>query len=361
MEKDNKMKHSRKKRKSLYRIIQDIAQDMGASVIAEPTYKKMVCITFRNGKSVYYHKEGANINISSSIKVCVNKYETKQFLKLKSKTSKILQKLTVPEGESFSDSKYDIISKKAKMEKKGIHVDITDFSRNSIHEYAQKILGFPVILKPNTGEQAKHVYIAYNTEDIKLYLERFPKTQRGKTLSILAEKYYGDYKNYRIAVLNSEVISVYENIPLSVTGTGQDTIRELLKAKKKSFKHEGLRPENEIAGDFRIQQYLKNFGMDMDTVIPEQEAVNLLGIANLSTGGEAVDKTNAISNYFKEQAIEIACALNLFLCGIDILTKDITGGGEYMVLEVNSNPGLDNYKNNIEELYAKILKKLELR
>jgi D-alanine-D-alanine ligase-like ATP-grasp enzyme len=356
------MNQNKKKRKSLYRTVQDIAKDMGASVIAEPTYKKMVCITFQNGKTIYYHKEGANINISSAIKVCVNKYETKQFLKLKSQNSTILQKLKVPEGESFSDSKYDKISKKAKLEKKGIYIDITDFSRNSIHEYAQKILGFPVILKPNTGEQAKHVYIAYNTEDVKLYLKKFPKTQRGKTLSILAEKYYEDYKNYRIAVLNNEVISAYENIPLSVTGSGKDTIHELLKAKRKSFKHEGLRPENEIADDFRIQQYLKKFGMNMDTVIPEHEAVNLLGIANLCTGGEAIDKTNDVSNYFKEQAIEIARALNLFLCGIDILTKDITGGRcEYIVLEVNSNPGLDNYKNNIEALYAKILKNLELR
>ena len=57
----------------------------------------------------------------------------------------------------------------------------------------------------------------------------------------------------------------------------------------------------------------------------------------------------------------------LKLCGVDILTPDITKPlNDYNIIEINAAPGLDNYafigkKQNkrVDDLYLKILRTLE--
>ena len=56
--------------------------------------------------------------------------------------------------------------------------------------------------------------------------------------------------------------------------------------------------------------------------------------------------------------------MNLTLCGIDLIANDITqaNSGEYIIIEINSAPGLDNYAYKgikqeiyVENLYQEIL------
>ena len=59
--------------------------------------------------------------------------------------------------------------------------------------------------------------------------------------------------------------------------------------------------------------------------------------------------------------------MGLRLCGVDIITKDITASANnYIILEINGAPGLDNYASigaaqadTVDGLYLKVLKALE--
>ena len=86
------------------------------------------------------------------------------------------------------------------------------------------------------------------------------------------------------------------------------------------------------------------------------------------TGGDAVDVTHAIHPEFKRLAVNITKDMGLRMCGVDIITStDISMPmSDYVVIEINSAPGLDNYasmgveqQERVDELYLKVLKALE--
>lgn len=66
--------------------------------------------------------------------------------------------------------------------------------------------------------------------------------------------------------------------------------------------------------------------------------------ANLSLSGTTLDVTTALHPSYIAVASRVAQVMDLRFCGIDVLAKDATRpDDEYVVLEINSAPGLDNY------------------
>jgi D-alanine-D-alanine ligase-like ATP-grasp enzyme len=119
--------------------------------------------------------------------------------------------------------------------------------------------------------------------------------------------------------------------------------------------------------DFRIKQKLKSQRRDLNSVPGKREKVYLLDNANLSTGGDAMDVSDRIHPDFKRLAVEITRDMGLRMCGVDIITPDISAPAkDYVVIEINSAPGLDNYaligarqKATVDRLYLKVLKAME--
>lgn len=96
--------------------------------------------------------------------------------------------------------------------------------------------------------------------------------------------------------------------------------------------------------DARIRQNLKRNKLTTDSVLPEGRILQLLDNANLSTGGTSIDLTNVVHLDYATLAINITSDMGLRLCGVDIITEDICKPlSEYVVIEINSAPGLDNY------------------
>ncbi len=72
---------------------------------------------------------------------------------------------------------------------------------------------------------------------------------------------------------------------------------------------------------------------------------------------------------YKELAINITRDMGLRMCGVDIISQgDIRAPfRDYVIIEINSAPGLDNYaslganqQSRVDELYLKVLQALEL-
>ncbi len=225
-------------------------------------------------------------------------------------------------------------------------------------QYIEEDIGYPVYVKPIAGSKG----IGVRRVDEQTELEAvFTELNDARSRVAIVEEALM-MPDYRVVVLDGELISAYRRDPLAVVGDGVASIESLLEA---------VQAEYDVAGrdtkiDFdnpEIQVHLAKQGLDLSSVPAMGELTSLASISNLSAGGTSVDVTDTIHNQWIETAAYIAQNFNLRLCGIDLACADITdGSADYSVIEVNSTPGLDHYAASGEEqqrvvdgLYAKVL------
>ncbi|EFA69362.1 cyanophycin synthetase [Cylindrospermopsis raciborskii S07] len=320
-------------------ILQKIATEIGAKILIEPEYELIGHITFSNGKRTVFRNTRFNINGFGSANLAQDKAFSNYFL------GTLGYKVT--EGKTFLSDK--MCQKVAN-------------SRNIDEgwQYAKK-LGLPVIVKPLNLSSGVLVTKVYNENE---YYEVAKKIFNVQSVLIVERFYLGN--DFRILVLDNEVMAAYQRFPLSITGNGKSTILELLTIKREELVKKVEKISIDLA-DFRIFKNLQKQNLTFESIPPQGVTVYLLDNANLSTGGQAVDMTDNIHPDFQQLAINITRDMGLRLAGVDILTPDITQPlADYTLLEVNSAPGLTHYaslgekqRQQVEHLYRKILQELE--
>jgi D-alanine-D-alanine ligase-like ATP-grasp enzyme len=321
-------------------IIQRVAPKIGARVMVEPEYGFVGLITFKSGKRVLFRDRNFNINPLGSSEIARDKGYSEFFLKQFG--------YRTPEGQTcFSERLNERLATRRTVD------DGFDFARG---------LGFPVILKPNNLSQGALVVKVHNKREFYAAAKRIFK----RVAVMVVQRFYGG-NDYRIVVLDDEVISAYQRIPLRVVGDGRSTIAELLERKQQEFARAGRDTEIDVE-DFRLVRKLKRQRLGFESVIPAGRELYLLDNSNLSTGGEAVDVTAKVHADFRRLAVDITRDMGLRMCGVDVITPgSITLPMEdYVVIEINSAPGLDNYasmgekqRRIVDGLYLKVLKALE--
>lgn len=204
-----------------------------------------------------------------------------------------------------------------------------------------KILGYPVVIKPERGNQGKGVSVAMMTPDevsaafgIACSIDR----------NVIIEKYIKG-KDYRVLVVDKKVSAVAQRIPAYVVGNGKSSIGELIdivnQDKRRGYGHE--KPLTRIKTDDITLGLLEKRGFDLSTVLPSGLELNLKYCANLSTGGEAIDCTDKIHPINACIAIRAAMSTGLDIAGVDMVCPDISipiEEGKGAVVEVNAAPGI---------------------
>ena len=331
----------RKKSESLVlaRLLQKLAPRLGAKVVLEPEWRIAGQITFKTGRKSYFRYNTLDLNPVGASDIAKDKDYANFFMRK-------LRYKTVPGKTFFSDEWAKAIGSK-----RDIHAG---------YRYAKKV-GFPLIVKPNSGTQGNDVALVHDKKEFFRALKQIFKHDR----IAIVQKYVRG-KDYRIVVLDREIISAYERIPLNVVGDGRSTIKQLLAKKGRSF-IASSRDTRINLKDRRILAKLKYKGRSFISVPELGEQVFLLDNANLSTGGDAVDVTKKIHPDFKKLAVALTRDMGLRLCGVDIMVDGDIGhkAKNYHILEINAAPGLDHYVKNgkaqqkiVENLYLKVLKHL---
>lgn len=323
-------------------LIKKLASKIGAEVLIEPEWGVCGRIKWKSGLFSYFKYNSFDLNHAGSVKIAVDKDYTNFFLKQ-------LGFPVVPNSKTFFSDEWSEI------------IGVYDRKLDNAYKYAESI-GFPVIVKPNSGSQGKGVFFVSNKDEFYKAGEEIFQYDR----IILVQSVVSGV-DCRIVVLDDKVISAYTREPFSVIGDGVFDIESLVKNKKEFFKKQGKGNIIDL-NDIRISNKLNRLGLKMSDVLRSGEKVFLLDNANLSTGGESVDVTREINQDFKDIAINITKGMGLRICGVDIMVNgDITEKpNEYYVLEINSSPGLDHYaksgeeqKKIVEDLYLELLKKME--
>lgn len=324
----------------LGKVLRKIAPKIGATIVMEPEWNVVGQIAFKNGRKRYFRYSTVDLNPVGASDVAKDKDFATFFIQR-------MGYPTVPGKTFFSADWCRTIHSKRNID--------------TAYRYARKI-GFPVVVKPNSGSQGHSVAKVYTKREFYRAIRMVFKTDR---VALVQTPVLG--KDYRIVVLDKEIISAYQRVPLNVIGDGRSTIRQLLLEKQRLFRVAG-RDTIIRAEDARIIENIKRQGLTMRSIIPRGTCIYLLDNANLSTGGDAVDVTGIIHGEFKRIAVCLTRDMGLRLCGVDLIVDGNIAERprKYWVLEINAAPGLDHYvkagraqERIVEEMYLKVLNAMQ--
>jgi cyanophycin synthetase len=213
-------------------------------------------------------------------------------------------------------------------------------SRESSLKDACEYVGFPLVIKPVDGNHGRGI-----TVDVQNYEDALIAFHAAKNVSsrVIVEKYITG-EDYRLLVINNILVAAAKRTPAHVIGDGESTVTELVDKvnadPRRGYGHENVLTM--ITINDLTKTIIKDAGYTVDSVIPKGERLILKDTANLSTGGTAEDITDIVHPANVSMAERISKIIDLDICGIDIMTTDITkplsetGGA---ILEVNAGPG----------------------
>ncbi|NBP30094.1 MAG: cyanophycin synthetase, partial [Flavobacteriia bacterium] len=203
-----------------------------------------------------------------------------------------------------------------------------------------KRVGFPLVVKPIDGNHGRGI-----TVNIQSLEEALPAFHAAKKVSnsVIIERFITGV-DYRLLVINHRFVAAALRTPAHVVGDGTSTVQALIDQvnadPRRGYGHEKILTQ--ITINELTLGLIKAKGYSLDSVIPKDEMLVLKDTANLSTGGTAEDVTDFVHPANIAMAERISRIINLDICGIDIMTSDIskplkeTNGA---VLEVNAGPG----------------------
>jgi cyanophycin synthetase len=207
-------------------------------------------------------------------------------------------------------------------------------------EDAVKKLGYPIVIKPISGNHGRGITTNIeNWEDAVVALAAAKEVSR----SVIVERFITG-EDFRLLVIDYKLVAAAKRTPAGVTGDGKSTIKQLIDEvnadPRRGYGHEKVLTQ--ITIDDMTKGLIKQAGLTLDSVLPEGQWMKLKDTANLSTGGTSTDVTDIVHPYNVFMAERIARIIGLDICGIDVMTSDIstplpeTRGA---VLEVNAGPG----------------------
>lgn len=155
---------------------------------------------------------------------------------------------------------------------------------------------------------------------------------------VIVEEYYPG-KEFRFLVIDGYVRAIAFREPANVTGNGVSTLQQLIDEKNVGRGDDYRYPLLKIKVDEEVQRHLQAQSLTIDTVVPNGGKVYLRQNSNLSTGGDSIDVTDAMPDFYKEVAVQAAGAAGLRIAGVDIIIKDLEATPShinYIVVELNA-------------------------
>ena len=205
---------------------------------------------------------------------------------------------------------------------------------------AIEYIDYPIVIKPINGNHGRGITININNwEEAKAGLAIAKEVSR----SVIVEKYItGD--DYRLLVIDYKLVAAAKRTPAHVVGDGKASIQELIDIvnsdSRRGYGHENVLTK--ITVNDSTENILELKGYVLETVLEKGEILHLKDTANLSTGGTATDVTDMVHPENIFMAERIAKVIGLDICGIDLMTTDISkplSTTRGAVIEVNAGPG----------------------
>jgi glutamate--cysteine ligase len=276
--------------------------------------------------------------VKQATKTSKDTYSTVLIMENKLLTKKILEEsgIRVPRGD--------------------VYTNIED-AREDYYKYKDK----NIVIKPNSTNFGVGITIFKSTFTQQDYIKALDLAF-DKDNTVLVEEFI-EGKEYRVFVIDNEVVGVLRRVPANVIGDGISSIRELVTHKNTDpLRGKGYRkPLEKIRLGIPEKMFLAQQNLEFDSIIEKDQIVYLRENSNISTGGDSIDYTDDISDSLKEIAIDAAKAVDASIVGVDLITNNIKGDAynNYGIIELNFNPAIHihcyPYVGNNRKLGEKIL------
>ena len=188
-------------------------------------------------------------------------------------------------------------------------------------EYAEQI-GFPVVCKPVLG--VRGIGVVANIQSKKELTRAFriyESSQLGDDDFIIEKHVNG--RDYRIVIIDDDVVAAVQREPASVVGDGLRTVGELIHQKNDYRKRNPHLIHRLIKFDESTRFQLERRGLSFASVPEDGERIILANSCNLSQGGDSIDVLDDIHPSLLETARQAVRAIpGLRYCGVDLLIQD---------------------------------------
>lgn len=258
-------------------------------------------------KEHYFMGSMGDLVSKEAIKICRNKHLTKDYL--------AKGNVPIPEGQFFGKEYNDM----------------------DIINYAMENLKFPLVVKPYDGMGGRGVIANIKNkkelQDALVYVRNELNHEE-----VIVEKFVNG-TDYRIYVVDNQVIGAIKRIPANVIGDGTSTIKQLINMKNRFRNSNPALSRRRIRESRELHDMLRHQNHSLESIPKKDEQVLLSSKSNISAGGDPVDVTDQLTDEIKDIAIKAAKAIpDLPQCGVDVMVdiKENTG----VVLEVNSIPSI---------------------
>ncbi|NSL56253.1 cyanophycin synthetase [Uliginosibacterium aquaticum] len=202
-------------------------------------------------------------------------------------------------------------------------------------------IGFPVVVKPQDGNQGKGVAVNITTRE---QFEIGYRAANEISDEVLVEKYLPGH-DFRMLVVGDKLVAAARREPPLVIGDGTHTVRQLVEEVNKDPRRGTGHATSltKIRFDDIALSKLADQGLNAESIPAKGQRVILRNNANLSTGGSATDVTDDVHPDMAARAVAAAQMVGLDICGVDVVCDSVLrpleeqSGG---IVEVNAAPGL---------------------
>lgn len=214
---------------------------------------------------------------------------------------------------------------------KGFEIDATD---EEIFNYGLTI-GFPLVVKPTDGSLGWGVVT--NIENEQELREAIIYVREELEYDQVIVEQYVVGPEYRVYVIEDQVIAAYNRIPANITGDGTHTIEELIQLKNIKRRSNARLNSCLIEIDVEIIEFIQSAGYTLESVLPKDKKLFIREKSNVSIGGDPIDVTDELSEEIKTIAINALKTIpGFYHGGVDIIINEGNVSREAaVVLEMN--------------------------
>ena len=221
------------------------------------------------------------------------------------------------------------------LKRSGIHHASGILLENTYNDKDLASLSFPLVVKPTDTDHGIAVSTnIQNEEDLHQAIHHaFNHSKK-----VIVEEYFAG-QEYRFLVIDYKVRAIAYREPANVAGDGKSTIQQLINKKNLNRGDDYTHPLLKIRVDDEVYRHLKAQSLALDSILPEGEQIYLRKNSNLSTGGDSIDVTDEMPEFYKEIAVSAAKSAGLKIAGIDIIIRNLhetPGADTYIVVELNA-------------------------
>jgi GNAT-family acetyltransferase (TIGR03103 family) len=195
-----------------------------------------------------------------------------------------------------------------------------------------------IAVKPARGEQGAGVSV--DIRNVADMLEAIGEARHIADRVLLEEYIVG--MDLRVVVIDDEVVAAAVRRAPTVTGTGKDTVAELIERQSQRRQRETA-GESHIPVDAETRRAIDEAGYKLADILPANEQLVVRRSYNLHRGATIHDVTTQLHPHLRDVALQAAQVLRIPVVGIDFLVTAVDGE-DYVIIEANERPGLANHE-----------------